>query len=511
MTVSAKKNKKIVLIRPRNIYNYNNYPPLGLLCLGAQLEVRGYRVQIINSALEQDSLHTIKDAVRDCLFVGITVLTAETSNAYEIIRYLKEHSTVPIVVGGWHCTLFPEQMAACEYIDYVIAGEGEDHIVQLADMLVNEENNIPRVFGKKICNLDALPMPDYELDKNIEQFITNYLTDKLSEYAKQPMRWLPYESSRGCPSQCTFCINVVANNNQYRMKSAAKVTEEIVCLVNRFKLTHVKIVDDNYFVDVKRSRDIAQGLIEHDLNITWDAECRCDYFNDHMLNDETLALLKRSGLNQLTLGIESGSQHTLDIMKKNISVQDAENAVRKCNEFDIIARSSFMIEVPGETKEDIKTTIAFVNKMRTYPYFTSGVNTFRPYPKCELTAGLLASGLLTEPQSFEEWTNKEAIDLYTAAEYVRPWQIDGNYSESAAYYLNMQSAIRLGNYLIDNVFDRAINSLFIFFARMRNATLFYAFPVEKKLYQLFFDNFYKRKYKKELNQSTMAKKESVAA
>ena len=78
------------------------------------------------------------------------------------------------------------------------------------------------------------------------------------------------------------------------------------------------------------------------------------------MNNETLALAKKSGLIQLTLGIESGSPHTLKLMKKGITPEQAEYAVKKCNEYGIIARSSFMLEIPGDIIDDIKMTIAFI-------------------------------------------------------------------------------------------------------------------------------------------------------
>ena len=434
---------KVLLIRPQNVYNYNNYPPLNLICIGSKLKSAGYEVEIINCAFKKNPLETIDSRLRDVLFVGISLLTSESPDTYRILKHIKERSSVPTVVGGWHSTLFPEQMANCEYVDYVIAGEGEDHIVKLAEMMKNGKKSSNKIFGKNVLNLDTLPLPDYQVDKNIERFISSYLTDKLSEYVRQPMRWLPYESSRGCPSHCTFCINVVADNTRYRKKSAEKVVSEIEYIVKKYNLTHLKIIDDNFFVDIKRVREICEGIIKKSLNVTWDGECRCDYFNDRMLNDETLKLAKQSGLVQLTLGIESGSPNTLKLMKKGITPEQAAFAVKKCDEYQIIARSSFILEIPGESKDDIKQTISFINKLRKYRYFTCGVGTFRPYPKCELTENLLKEGYLSEPKSFVEWTNKEIIDMYTSAEYKRPWQVVGKYSESVAYYLNMESSLKL--------------------------------------------------------------------
>lgn len=485
--------RKIVLIRPQNVYSYNNYPPLSLILIGSALKAAGYNVEIINCAFEKDPLKTIGDKIHGALFAGITLLTSEAPDAYRIIRHIKDISNVPVVAGGWHCTLFPEQMAACDQIDYVVASEGEQHILTIAKKIESGEPAGSKISRKEMLNLETLPMPDYEIDPCLEKFITNYLTDKLSQYVKQPMRWLPYESSRGCPSHCTFCINVVTENTRYRKKSAVKVIDELENIVRKHKLTHLKIIDDNFFVDIKRVRAVCEGIIQRGLDITWDGECRCDYFNDTMLNDETLSLCRRSGLIQLTLGIESGSPHTLKLMKKGITPEQAENAVRKCNEYGIIARSSFILEIPGEGIDDIKQTISLINRLRRYPYFTCGVGTFRPYPKCELTLKLLQDGHLKEPASFEEWTDKSVVDMYTSAEYKRPWQINAQFSESAAYYINMESATRLGNHQLDRTIDKFRNNIFILLARLRNKFMFYKLPFDKNLYKIFLTNFYKRR------------------
>lgn len=484
-------SNKILLIRPQNIYHYNNYPPLNLISLGSSLQSAGYRIKIINSAFEKDHLKTIGEELDGALFAGITLLTSEIPDAYNIIKHIKENSDIPVVVGGWHCTLFPEQMANSKYVDYVVAGEGEEHLVAIADALKKGKRPNENIFQKKILNLEAVTMPDYDIDENIERFISSYLTDKLSEYVKQPMRWLPYESSRGCPSRCTFCINVVSDNTMYRKKSAEKVISEINFLAKKYELTHLKFIDDNFFVDIRRVKDICKGMIDRKLDITWDGECRCDYFNENMLNDETLELLKKSGLIQLTLGIESGSPHTLKLMRKGITPEQAEHAVMKCDRFGIIARSSFMLEIPGETLEDIKQTVCFINKLRRYRFFTCGLGTFRPYPKCELTKKLLEEGYLQEPKDLSEWTDKRMIDMYTSAEYIRPWQVNGKYSESVSYYINMESAIRLGNYQIDKKIDKIKNYIFITLAKFRNRFMFYRFPVDKILYKKFLINFYR--------------------
>lgn len=491
-------NKKVLLIRPNNVYNYNNYPSLGLVCIGSALKQHGYQPTMLNCSLYENYLDEIKQHLDDCLFVGVSMITSECPDSYRVIEFIKKNSNVPIVVGGWHCTLFPEQMASSDLIDAVICGEGEEHIVEFAKTIEAGHKPLNKIYQKRLLDIETLPAPDYSIDPDIDNFIQNYLTDKLVEYVKLPMRWLPYESSRGCPSLCAFCINVVADNRRYRKKSPEKVLDEIENIIKKYKLTHLKFIDDNFFVDIKRVRAIAQGMIDRKIDVTWDAECRCDYFNDNMINDETLALCKKAGLNQLTLGVESGSLRTLGLMKKGITPQQAENAIIKCNDHGVLARSSFMIEVPGETIDDIHQTVDFISRMRKYPYFTCGIGTFRPYPKCEFTETLLQQGAIdSPPDTFLGWTQKDIIDLYTASEFLRPWQVNGEYSRDVCFYINMESSVRLGNHQLKNPIDKLINNCFKQTAKIRNRLKFYKYPIDKNLYYKFLRNYYERQQKQE--------------
>ena len=142
-------NKKILLIRPANVYNYNNYPPLNLILLASALRQHGFETEIINSAFEQDISGAIRERLSGVLFVAITLLTPEVPDGLTIMKSIREHSAVPIIVGGWHCTLFPEQMAASGYVDYVITGEGEEHIVELACLLRDGKRPENKIFQKK--------------------------------------------------------------------------------------------------------------------------------------------------------------------------------------------------------------------------------------------------------------------------------------------------------------------------------------------------------------------------
>lgn len=491
------EKKQILLIRPTNVYGYNNYPSLGLLSIATSLHHAGYDTQIINCALERDARAVILAALHKTFLIGLTMMTSECPDAYTLLSWLRKITKLPIVVGGWHATLFAEQVFSSGLANYVVCGEGEIAICKIAEWVMN--GNYERDIldsGAKIKLQHHKPVL-YHLDQDIEQFITSPLTDTFCKARSKPLRWLPYESSRGCPGECKFCANVVTGNRKFRARPAEQVVKQMLSLAKFFGLNHIKIIDDNFFVDIARARQIADGLsegpaLDMDAAFSWDAECRCDYFNiEKMINDATLWLCKVSGLVQITLGIESGDQDSLDKMKKGITPEQAEYAVAKCDEHGIFARCSFIVGLPGERREAIERTNRFVNKLRRkYRYFSCGVQTFRPYPKCELTAGLIESGQWSEPAVFSDWAKTENVKMFTDAHLARPWQLAPAYTNAVATYQSIESGVLLPAHILKTRRDKVRLRIFQKLAHWRNRRNFYRFPIDKMLYDRFHKRFF---------------------
>ena len=486
---------KILLIQPRNTLSLNIYPPLNLIQIGSALQKREYEVAIVTCPSVNNYKERILKECSDVLFVGIGVLTSEVPNAIEIARMIKHNYEIPIVWGGWHSTLFPEQMALSELVDKVIVDEGDESVIQIADEYRNKgrksisKNRIVNNTNK--LDMEQLSCPDYSLVPNIELYINTPLSDKFLEFDSRKVRWLPYQASRGCPSFCTFCINVVTDNRKYRRKSAIKVVDEIETIVHTHKINHLKIIDDNLFVNTKWIKDIANRLIEKKLNITWDAECRVDYLNDKKINDECLGLFVESGLNELCFGVESGSQRTLDTIKKEITPSQSLYAIKKCSEFGIVSRCSFIIDVPGETKEDIFETVKLVNEIRKIPKTSCGVHTYRPYPKSELCDQLLESGMISQPKKFEEWSEKEFVEQFTYADAKRRWQKNFKLSSNISFYQNLESGFWLRPHQIHNKLLKVINNFFMKIGKLRNNKLYYGYTVDRYIYSLIRFSFFK--------------------
>lgn len=483
-------SKKIILIRPWNEFHVNNYPPLNLLMLGTALMRNGFTVKIIHYEDRKNWEAKIKHEIdRSVIAICITAFTSEIRGAITIASFLKTITKIPIIWGGWHSTLFPEQMAASPLVDYVISGEGDESLPGLIKDIDAGKRPLNKIRYSKRLDLNSLPVPCYDLDEDIEFFIKAKLTDKFQEYVKRDFRWLPYQSSRGCPHRCGFCINVVTNNQLYKKKTAEKVVDEIALIKEKFRITHIKFIDDNFFVDVDRAKTIAAGFIDKNLNITWDAECRVDYFTKDRVNMETLKLLKDSGLLQLTFGVESGSEVTLKIMKKDISPQQVLQAISACDSLGLTTRCSFVLDVPGDTRESLFESAKLIKKLRNFKKCACGVHTYRPYPKSELCQKLISDGVIRQPECLEDWDNQRYVRQFTSTDVVRKWQRNYKLSSRISFYQSLESAMWLKPHQIDNRIARFINNLFIRIAKLRNESLFYGICVDKPLY-IVFKNWY---------------------
>jgi len=481
------KTNKILLIQPKNIYARYNYIPLGLISVGTTLRDKGYDVEVLPYFLEgRVRLKEMLEKNR-YLFIGVSVMTSEVKSAYNITKMVKEIDSTPVVWGGWHSTLFAEQTFKSNFVDYVVVNEGDYSTIKIANEIYGGEVKSRILQEKQKVDIESLPLPDYTLVRNAEYFIIQDLTDVFLKDCRGKIRWLPYESSRGCPHSCAFCINVVTDNRQYRKKSSEKVLDEITYIVKKYNLTHVKIVDDNYFVDHNRALEISEGLIKRNLGITWDAECRVDYFSNAKINSKLLKVFKKSGLVQVTIGVESGSEYSLALMKKDQTVEQSERSIRMLNELGIYARCPFLIDVPGERKIDMLKTVKLIQKLKQHKYFNYGVTTYRPYPKSELNKALIEKGLFFEPKSLEEWLDLKYQRFYTSTDSAKPWSNHSKLAQKISFYTSLEAGIRLRNTQIKNLFFRIVNNIFISIAAFRNKFLFYNFPIDEFLYNRFKD------------------------
>ncbi len=326
---------------------------------------------------------------------------------------VKENSRVPVVWGGVHSSLLPGQTLENEYVDFVIVGEGEETFLELVNALKkNVGDAISHIEGlgykendkifinpqRDFINLDELSETPYHLI-DVEKYIAkkSYATGKSA-------RSLAFYTSRGCPHRCGFCYNKEFNRRKWRGKSAKSVVKEMKKLINDYQINAFEIEDDEFFVDIERARKICELIIRENLNIDIFASCRVNYVANSM-DDRYLKLLYRAGFRTLSFGIESGSERILDLIHKDISINQVFETIKRLKKAGISSKYYFMAGFPTETIEDFYKTTDLIQKMKQIASLRIPAwRVFTPYPGTDLYELAIKQGWQS-PKFLEEWAN----------------------------------------------------------------------------------------------------------
>ncbi|MFC1724237.1 B12-binding domain-containing radical SAM protein [candidate division KSB1 bacterium] len=438
------KSKKVILIYPS--YDPDNpYPdfntdkmkkqPLGVLALGSYIKSVGYDVKFYEGRehYKEDLRKAIIEEAKNALCVGFSVMTSQIKHAYLLSKELKElYPDLNIVWGSIHPTLYPEQTIEPDYIDYVIIGEAEHRFEQLLKYFGDEKVNINSIEnlvwknknGAIVKNpvgppvdVNKLPDPDYSL-LNMDTFLKgpfwNYLDYKIE-------RLFDLLTSRGCPYNCRFCATTLPAFKKWRPISAERVNNLIDIAVNKYKATHIQMNDDFFFGDKDRVYAIIEHIKKRKYKITWEALATVPLFKSYF-TDDLLRQYKESGGIVIGMGVESGSDRILKHINKPQTVEEVMHAIRRCKEFDIIPKVSFITGIPGETHEEAVMTVKLIARIfeenpRT-SFFVPGL--FRPYPGADLYKECIKMGF-KEPKTLEDWCNYELHDNYFVKPEDLPW------------------------------------------------------------------------------------------
>ncbi len=226
-------------------------------------------------------------------------------------------------------------------------------------------------------NMDALPFVTevYKRDLRIEDYFIGYL--------KHP--YLSLYTGRGCKSRCTFCLwPQTVGGHRYRVRSVSHVIEEIRLARSYFPEVREFFFDDDTFTDnLPRAEAIARELGK--LGITWSCNAKAN------VPRETLKVLKDNGLRLLLVGYESGNQQILYNIKKGMRIEVAKKFSKDCRELGIKIHGTFILGLPGETRETIEETIRFA--MEVNPH-TLQVSLAAPYPGTFLYRQAMENGWL---------------------------------------------------------------------------------------------------------------------
>jgi anaerobic magnesium-protoporphyrin IX monomethyl ester cyclase len=363
----------------------NVQEPLGLAYLGAVLEENGDVVEIIDAEASDMSYREVAEHVssRDVDVVGITMTTMVYSNAVKTIKAIKSMSNPMIIVGGAHPTALPiETLKEVAEIDAVVIGEGETTIVELINAIKNNEDlknikgiayrNDEEIFVTEkrpfIEDLDTIPFPARHL------LPMDLYRTKPSAYEKFPTYSIV--GSRGCPFRCTFCA--ILFGKSYRYHSAKRICDEMEHLINNYGAKGVVFKDDSFTLNRKHATEICHEIINRGINekISISIATRVN-----LVDKPLLELLKKAGCWLIHYGVESGNQRLIDLIHKDIKLDEVKQAIKWTRETGIISGAYFILGLPSETREETLKTIEFA-KSADPDWVSFTITT--PYPGSEL-------------------------------------------------------------------------------------------------------------------------------
>jgi anaerobic magnesium-protoporphyrin IX monomethyl ester cyclase len=377
-------------------------PSLGLGYLASCLKQAGHEVKILDALRDGLSAeHVVKAVQADQPdIVGVTVLTLFYKEARSLVRLLKQTCSCKVAIGGHHVTALPEASLTETTADFAVIGEGEQTIVHLASELEGSARfedvkglayrrngsvvrNEPRPF---IDNLDDIPFPQWDLI-GLDRYPPISHGTIHHRFPNAPII-----TTRGCPYRCTFCAARRTAGTKLRKRSAGNVADEMEMLYRDFGIKEFHFEDDNFAFEKQHAYGICEELLRRDIRVEWSCPngVRVD-----TLDDELLAIMKRSGCYMLALGIESASQHILDRVGKKLNIDAVPETVRRMRAHSILSMGFFILGLPGETEKTARETIEFAKKTDfDFVKFTHLV----PLPGTEIFDELTEAGY--DPEQF---------------------------------------------------------------------------------------------------------------
>ena len=365
-----------------------HYPPLGLLYLQAALEAAGHPTEVVDANIPGNLEPALAREARKGTpgLVGVTTLTPNLVGALDAVaRARAALPGAPVVLGGPHVELFPRQTVGLPGVDYALAGEAEQTVVQLAEALhcgeaepdiagLHTRSRPPEVASPQLVReLDSLAVPDRG-----RLPVSHY-----RGVGGEQVLFATMLTSRGCPYLCTFCSTP---RGRYRTRSVESIIDEME-RCTRLGVRHIYFVDDTFPVKGQRLELLCEQLLARPHLPQW--SCRTAASG---LTARSVALIKRAGCIRIQIGVETWSDEGLELLGKNTTITQVRETFRACQQAGIDSMAYFMLGLPHERSvADVRRLMRFARRLApTYAMF----NVLTLYPRTRLLAEAERKGMV---------------------------------------------------------------------------------------------------------------------
>jgi radical SAM superfamily enzyme YgiQ (UPF0313 family) len=409
------RSRKIALIRPSTIttaeaVGEDAAPPIGLAYIASCLRLCGHRVQIIDGLGEALARYTPVPGLRtgmrhglldqdiidridaDAEIIGVSIMfSLEWPFTRALVNKVRQRfPDAFLVAGGEHITAIPQySMDDCPSLDCCVLGEGEPAMVDVAEALTTgvDLSLVPGLYlrgsngvfrtqaRKRLRDLSAIPRPAWDLVP-IEKYLDAGVMTGVNLGRSMPML-----ASRGCPYQCTFCSNPAMWGTLWRVRDPQSVLDEMVDYMERYGASNFDFYDLTAIVRRQWIIDFCKKIIAGGFQFTWQLPSGT---RSEAIDAEVCKLLYDSGCRYVNYAPESGSEETLQHIKKHISKKNMLQSIRDALANGINVKSNFILGFPGERLKNVWDTYKFITSMALAGVHDVSVFPFSPYPGSEL-------------------------------------------------------------------------------------------------------------------------------
>ena len=372
--------------------------PLGLAYVAAAADSQGHTVKMINLMMQTDTQKALHEAIDEFNpeIIGISVRNIDDQNMEnprflleplkDVVTNCRKYSDATIVLGGAGYSIFPQATLDFLEADIGIQGEGESAFLNLLKRLGDKKNlsEIPGLYLpgqtsrsewgyiKSLSDI-TLPLPDVHLST--------------PSTLKDQEIWIPFQSRRGCPLDCSYCSTATIEGRIIRKHDPKKVVDAI----SRYAevgLDHFFFVDNTFNLPSAYANTLCEQLISSRMNVTW----RCILY-PWKVDDELVEKMAMAGCREVSLGFESGSKKILANMNKKYLPTDVRQISERLKKFGIGRMGFLLFGSPGENKETARESLEFADSLDLEAIkITIGI---RIYPHTSLQQTAIKEGLVT--------------------------------------------------------------------------------------------------------------------
>jgi radical SAM superfamily enzyme YgiQ (UPF0313 family) len=402
--------------------------PLGLACVAAATRNAGNEVALLNLMFEGDPMLGIRNSIEDFRpdVIGISVRNIDDQNmphpqllfapVREVIASCRSLSAAPIILGGAGYSIFPESALRYLGADMGIQGEGEVVFPVVVDRIGKgaQVSDIPgiclpgqpaegRIFEG---NLDGLPLPEPSL--------------WIPPGADNGKLWVPVQSRRGCPLDCTFCSTSAIEGRSVRRRSPDRMVKWLAEL-RETGCRNFNFVDNTFNLPPTYAKDLCRQVLQAELDLNlW-----CIIY-PKWIDTELVELMRRAGCRQISFGFESGSERMLRRLHKRFDRKEVSTVSKMFAEAGIERMGFLLLGGPGETKDSVEVSLSFADSLNLEALkITVGLRIYRqtPLARTALSEGVIrADEDLLLPRFYltpelRDWLPERVATYKTS----RPW------------------------------------------------------------------------------------------